>query len=242
MTAEYFDQIEQFLNGELSKDDLQGLLPDIRPEQLDKDIELLRNMRTAVEAAGLRDQLQNTLSKAETPPAKVRRLSTWKRGLSIAASLLLLLSLYWFWPNSTQEGGLYAKYEYVDPGLPVLMSQSEDYKLYDALSYYGEEDYATAIQKLSALQAEGISNDTISFYLGASQLYQGKIEAARTTLGPLSSISTPFKERSEWLLVLAALRGNDLAEVRTRVDAILAQESHIFYQQAENLLTDLNIQ
>lgn len=242
MTAEYFDQIEQFLNDELSRKELEDLLPEVDAKQLEKDISLLRNMRTAVEAAGLRDQLQEALPKVDAEPAKVRSLFSWKRGLSIAASIALLLSIYWFWPGSGEEGGLYAKYEYVDPGLPVLMSQSEDYDLYDALSYYSEEDYETAISKLSSLQAEGVRNDTISFYLGASQLYQGQIESAKTSLGPLSSTINPFQERAEWLLVLVALQEEDLTAVQSLAEAIRKKESHIFNEQAKNLLTDLKAQ
>lgn len=241
MTAAYFDQIEQFLDGELSKDELQELVPDMDPQQLERDIAQLRNMRTAVEVAGLRDQLKEVLPKAEAKPAKVRSLVSWRRALSLAASILLLLSIYWFWPGR-EEGGLYAKYEYVDPGLPVLMSQSDNYDLYDALSYYSEENYKTAISKLSALQSKGVTNDTISFYLGASQLYEGQVPAARENLTPLSTTANSFQERAEWLLVLAALKENDPATARSLVTSISEKEAHPFYKDAQSLLADLNAQ
>ncbi|MBX2875976.1 MAG: hypothetical protein KTR30_27895 [Saprospiraceae bacterium] len=238
MNGDQFEQIERFLDGEISRKELGETLSDFSPEALDTEITSIQNMRTAVEAAGLRDQLMATLPKASTQQPKVRRLIPWRQSLAIAASVLVLILAYFFWPNP-EEAGLYAKYEYVDPGLPVLMSQSDDHAMYDALTYYGEADYATAISKLSALQKEGVNNDTIAYYLGASYLYEEQTRAAMESLAGLTEGTGPFQARAEWLAILAALQVDDMNQVRSRLPAILADEAHPFHNDAQQLQTDL---
>jgi|GEM_PF-1109157 len=238
MNREYFDQIERFLDGEISRTDLETLFPNVAPVQLEADIAANKNMRTAIEAAGLRDQLTEILPKAAaettTKTTKIRRLIPWKQGLAIAASFLLLALVYLAWPTS-EAGSLYAKYEYIDPGLPVLMSQSDDHALYDALSYYSEADYKTAIIKFSGLQAQGISNDTITFYLGASYLYQKRAEYAAETLIQLTEDSGPFQDQAEWLLVLTALQQEDFDQVQILLRKVLQNTAHPFYNNAQRL-------
>lgn len=241
MNREYFDQIERFLDGEISRTDLEALFPNVTPVQLEADIATNRNMRTAIEAAGLRDQLTEILPSAATETAKIRRLFPWKQSLAIAASILVLAIVYFAWPT-TEAGGLYAKYEYIDPGLPVLMSQSDDHALYDALSYYSEEDYETAIVKLTGLQAQGVSNDTLTFYLGASYLYQKQAGSAAATLSELADTSGPFQNQAEWLLVLTALQQEDFDQAQAYLMKVLQSETHPFYNNAQRLLTELKDQ
>ena len=240
INSDQLEQIERFLDGEISKDTLAEALSDLSPEALETEIAAMRDMRTAVEAAGLRDQLTAVLPKVAPKPAKVRRLVSWRQGLAIAASVLVLIIAYVFWPGSSENGGLYAQYEYIDPGLPVLMSQSEQHAMYDALTYYSEEDYATAISKLSALQTQGINNDTISYYLGASYLYEKQASTAMENLAALTTEAGPFRARAEWLTLLAALQQEDLEQVRNLLPSILADETHPFHNKAQQLQADLS--
>lgn len=240
INSDQLEQIERFLDGEISKDTLAEALSDLSPEALEVEIATIRDMRTAIEAAGLRDQLTAVLPKVTPKPAKVRRLVSWRQRLAIAASVLVLILAYVFWPGSSDGGGLYAQYEYIDPGVPVLMSQSDDHAMYDALTYYSEEDYATAISKLAALQQQGLNNDTIAFYLGASYLYERQAEAALLSLADLTMEEGPFQARAEWLSVLAALQQEDIDEVRSLVSPIIADEAHPFHTNAKQLQADLS--
>lgn len=245
MNREYFDQIEQFLDGDISRADLEALFPNVAVAQLEADIATNKNMRTAIGAAGLRDQLNDILPKAAVnttaETTKIRRLIPWKQGLAVAASILLLAIVYFAWPTS-EAGGLYAKYEYIDPGLPVLMSQSDDHALYDALSYYSEEDYESTIVKLSDLQAQGISNDTITFYLGVSYLYQEQAGSAAEALSGLADASGPFQDRAEWLMVLTALQQENFDQVQSLLTKVLQDEAHPFYNNAQRLQDELEPQ
>ncbi len=233
------EQIEAFLDGAISKAELQQQADALGETDLDEKVEWFRNTQTAIEAAGLRNQLQDILPKPQHREARVVNLSSKRWVWAAAASVLLLVVGYW---GVTQfsSPGLYAEYEYVDPGLPVLMSQSDDYQLYDALTYYGEGNYAVAEQKLLEIKAQYPESDTLAYYLGASQLYQGKTGAAVQSLQKVAAANdSRFVQRAEWLLVLAALKEEDKARAKQLLQAILTTPDHEFRQKAQDLQKEL---
>jgi hypothetical protein len=237
MTAEVLEKIEEFLAGRIDREELQAVADRHEVTDLDAEIAWLRDSQVAIEAAGLRDQLRETLPAA--PRANVRRLRPRRLLLAIAASALVLVAAaLWLWRDDRPGGGLYADYEFVDPGLPVLMSQSDQYALYDALTYYGEGNYPVAIEKLRALQAAGAGSDTLQYYLGASLLYAGEPAAARTALDPVRTAPTSaFAKRAQWLWVLAALREGDRSLAAPVLEAIVADPQHPFRAEAQRLQT-----
>ena len=173
MKKEILEHIEAYLNGEIDRSELDKRADALSEEAIDEKIEWFRNSRTAIETVGLREQLQQVVSdsrQSETKSATIRSIR-WK--WAVAASILIVAIAY-IGINQLREPSLYAQYEYVDPGLPVLMSQSKDHLLYDAMTYYGEENYEVTIDKLRAIQDQYPGNDTISFYLGASLLYSDR--------------------------------------------------------------------
>lgn len=238
MTAELLEQIEAFLEGKITREELQKEADAEGVENLEMEIEWFRNSRTAVEAAGLRKQLDEILPQPLETTAKVRRLRPNRWILAAAASVLLVLAIYWGQRNSTPD--LYAQYEYVDPGLPVLMSQSDDHLLYDALTYYGEENYPVAAEKLQSIREQYAESDTLNYYLGASLLYQGETEQATPYLQQVSAKeNSRFRQRAEWLLVLAALRDKETDTAKARLENLLQTPGHEFFEQAQELQNTL---
>jgi len=241
MNTELMEYIEDYLEGRINREELDrkaGEMEEVK--DLDEKIQWFRDSQTAIEVAGLRDQLKGVLPKAEQKKTKVRRLRSIRTVLAAAASVLIIVVAYWGL-NRFQQPGLYSKYEYVDPGLPVLMSQSEQHQLYDALTYYGEGNYAVAEEKLSDIQAQFAGNDTLYYYLGASRLYQGKTEAARQTLQQvLQQEDSGFAERAEWLMVLSALKDKNREQAKALVQKILDNPEHEFFERAEQLQEELN--
>jgi len=240
MNAEFIEKIEDYLEGKISREELQQLADAEGVDNLEQEIQWLQDSQIAVEAAGLRDQLQAALPKAEAQQPKVRRLKPIRTVLAIAATLLLLVIAYFaFLQQDTPE--LYAKYEYVDPGLPVLMSQSEDHLFYDAMTYYSEGNYAVAEAKLQQIRDQYTGSDTLLYYLGASQLYQGEAQDAQQILQQVAATeSSSYSEKAEWLLVLSALRAANEAEAQRLVQQILDNPDHAFFAEAENLQEELN--
>lgn len=233
------ENIEAFLEGEISREALQKMADDAGIANLEEEIQWVKDSQVAIEAAGLRQQLKDTLPKAGKKEARVVRLRSIRRVLAVAASVLVIVVAYWGL-NRGGQSSLYANYEYVDPGLPVLMSQSKDHQLYDALSYYSEGDYSVAEEKLLQIQADYPNSDTLSYYLGASQLYQGKTQAAQSALQEVKNFNgSRFQQRADWLLVTAALKEKDLEKAAKLADEILNTSDHEFRDRAQDLLQDL---
>lgn len=240
MTAALIAKIEAFLEGRLSKEALQAEAEQEGVTQLDEEIKWFQDSQVAIGAAGLRDQLQEALSQPEEKKGIIRQLGPLRTGFAIAASILLLVVVYWG-TQSDNTTSLYATYEYVDPGLPVLMSQSDQHQLYDALSYYSEENYRVAAEKLGLLLEAGTKSDTISYYLGASLLYQGETEEAVPVLKTVSEDSaSPFHLRAQWLLVLAALKAEQLTEAQQLLPIIVENQTHPFFEKAKQLQLELS--
>jgi hypothetical protein len=238
MTAEFIENIEDFLNGKMDREDLEKIAKEQGISNLDEEIEWFKDSLSAIRAAGLRDQLKEILPKPQKE-AKIRRLGRNRWIIGIAASVLLIVIAYFGFVDGNNST-LYAKYEFVDPGLPVLMSQSEDFSLYDAMSYYGEGNYTTAEEKLLQLEAASGANDTVSYYLGASQLYLGKAELAINALQQVADQEeSKFNQRAQWLIVLTALKSNELAEAQDLLETVLENPEHTFYEDAQELQKEL---
>ncbi|UZR99191.1 hypothetical protein [Chondrinema litorale] len=251
MKTELIALIEAFLDGEINFETLEQKAQELEVEKtsLQENIEWVKNARLAIEADGLRKQLKSTLAtlelEREQTAAKTKvvnmTVSKWK-WTSAAAAIIVFLLAYWGM-NLETEPELYAKYEYLDPGLPVLMSQSDDHLLYDALTYYSEGNYEVAEEKLLNIQGKYAENDTLNYYLGASQLYLGKTVNANHSLGKvLAKTDSKYKDSAEWLSVLAELKDENTAEAVEKLKVILANENHKFIEEARSLQSDLNKQ
>jgi TolA-binding protein len=234
------EKIEAFLEGEISREELQKMAEEAGIANLDEEIQWFQDSRVAIASAGLRRQLKEVLPQPAKKETRVVRLRSIRRVLAVAASVLVIVVAYWGL-NRSGQSSLYADYEYVDPGLPVLMSQSKDHQLYDALSYYSEGNYSVAEEKLQQIQADYPNSDTLAYYLGASLLYQGKTEAAKAPLEEVSTFeNSRFRQRADWLLVMAALKEKNLEEAGTLVELILNTPGHEFTDRAQALQQDLD--
>lgn len=239
MKPELLEKIEAFLDGAITRSQLDEAAGDTKGEVLEEQIQWFRNARTAIEAVGLKEQLKEALPKVQQPEAKVRRLGTARWIMGIAASILVLVVAFWVF-NQDSTPALYAEYEYIDPGLPVLMSQSEEHLLYDAFTYYGEGNYSASAEKFRLLLEEYNGSDTVSFYLAASLLYEGQSQEARTVFEELlKNPESEYYQRTEWMLVLTALRDDKQEEASSMLSPILQQASHPFFDQATALEADL---
>lgn len=245
MKSEWIEKIETYIQGEISRQALEDYATAEQIEDLEEKISWVRNVGIAIEADGLRTQVKQLLAEdkgqQQTPvETKVFRLTSTRWIVGIAASVLLLIGAFWIFTADRGTNQLYAAYEYIDPGLPVVMSSTDDYELFDALTYYGEENYKVTIEKLIAMQLKGRESDTISYYLGASQLYNGDPRTARKTLEKVvKSSASKFTEKAEWLIVMCALRENNITLAKGQLNRILDHPEHEFYSIAQKLKNEL---
>ncbi|MCI4667862.1 MAG: hypothetical protein MRZ79_06850 [Bacteroidia bacterium] len=239
MEAELIAYIEDYLDGKSSKEELEKQAAQFEVEDLEKEIEWVRDSRLAIEMAGLREELKGIDFSATEEKKKIRSMKLWRPLMAIAAAFLLLLVVYLGIQPSENENQLYAQYEYKVPGLPMLMSQSENYLLYDALTYYGEENYAEAARRLTDIQTQFVDNDTLLFYLGASLQYEGRVEDARKPLEKLGQMPSSFGEQADWLLVLGSIKEDDIELAQKYLKPILENKDHAFHTQAMKLSQDV---
>lgn len=246
MNVDHIQKIDEYIQGEITYDELSAYAQAHGLEDLEEKIEWVRRAGIAVEAHGVRDQIQQIMSRADEAGAskqtgRVISMKPPKWIIGIAASALLVLAGYLVFFGENQYDKQFAAYEYVDPGLPVVMSQSDNYALYDALSYFGEENYKVSIEKLSGMQAEGTDTDTISFYLGASLLYEDQPQSAQSELQKvIDTPSSKFTEKAEWLLVMCALKSEDVESAKSQLNSIVSDPDHTFHERAKELLDQLN--
>ena len=160
--------------------------------------------------------------------------------MSVAAGFLLLVFFYVIYLQMEGTPNLYADFEYTDPGIPIQMSQSPDFALLNALTFYNEGNYEETIAQLQALEPTVAPNDTIRYFLGASFLYQGQTTEARNYFTNLAGTDNErFGPRAEWLMALSYLQDNDIENTRTSLTPILENPEHPFFESAQALLNVL---
>ena len=235
MNAFWIEQVEAYLEGQISRADLQAIAEREGIEDVEQEIAWLRDSQLAIEAVGLKEQLDHILPKAAAREPQVRSLRLSRTLLAVAAGILVLVIAF-FAINQETAPDLYAEYEYLDPGPPVLMSQSEEHLFYDAMTYYGEENYSVAATKLQGLLQASPNNDTIAYYLGASQLYLNQAADAQISLQQVVTDSTSeFQSKAQWLQVLCALRMDQFDAVQQKLTPILTNPEHPFFARASQL-------
>jgi hypothetical protein len=239
MKTELIEKIEEYIQGHLSYAELSAFAAFENVDDLDEKIEWLKNIKTAVGVDGLRTQLQQLLSedkKTERSKSRTIIMKPARWAIGIAASVLIVVVGYWSMMQHNGKNSDWKNFSFIDPGLPVTMSQTDNYALYDALTYYGEENYKTTIEKLEELQLLGITSDTISYYLGASQYYNGEYQQAASTLLEIAdNESSYFQDRAQWLLVFCDLEREQFSEAKIKLQTILNDADHMFYEKAEKL-------
>lgn len=239
MRAAIIEKIEDYLNGDINLTDLRAYAEQQNVTDLEDKIAWVKDVALAVEAEGVKAQIGNLLADNKSQPAKVVTMPMSRWIIGLAASLMLVVTAYFgLKDQSPDDHQQYAQYEYNDPGLPVVMSQSSNYALYDALTYYGEQNYTTAVEKLLALPST--SSDTVAYYLGASYLYQEQYKKAIAQLPSVAkNSSSVFQEKAQWLLILSYLKGGDTQSAKVVLDEILSDSEHQFYQKAAKLQKEI---
>ncbi|WP_020532962.1 tetratricopeptide repeat protein [Flexithrix dorotheae] len=244
MNPQLIEKIEAYLDGGLTREQLESQVSEEERPTLDEEIAWLRKSKLAVEAIGLRQQLQDTLSdtsshQQETKVISIKPERSNRSWYWAAASLTLAVAAFiGLYFNS--QPNLYEAHLYQDPGLPILMSQSEKYELYDAMSYFSEGNYEMAVEKFRALEEASGSTDTITYYLGTSLLYQENTTEAFAYLSKIqNTTASSFKEKADWLLVLAYLKNEQPDQVKLGLKDILSDSKHAFYSQAQKLSQEI---
>lgn len=230
------EKIEAYLDGQLPREALESFAATAGVADLEREIEWVRDLRLAIEAEGVREQVARIAADPDTGNTAPEITPARWIPYAMAAALIVAAAIWWLLPDRYER--LYDRYAYVDAGIPVRMGQHDQYALYDAMTYFGEGDYREAARRFGQLAAgpDKAYNDTVYYFLGASELYSGAGAYGKEALEAVANDSdSPFRQRAEWLLVLGAVREKDPEAIRSRLTAIVADADHPFHDRAHHL-------
>ena len=200
-----FDRMERYILNELSAAERLEFEKEIDANpKLGKALREQEKLITAVKAEGLKADLDSIHSELYTANTNRNNKPLF---FSIAASIAVLIGFsFWFFGQEESQTELFAEYQYSDPGLPVPMSATDNYDFYDAMVYYKQEDYRTAISKWEKLLKDETQNDTLNYYVGASHFNLNEFDKAEPYLEKiLNSRESAFVCKAQFMLLLSNL-------------------------------------
>ncbi|WP_418638281.1 tetratricopeptide repeat protein [Winogradskyella sp.] len=175
ITQEEFEKIEAYLNNQLSSAELVAFEKSLKTDtDFKTKVDDIKTVLLGIETQALKEQLNvfhdeiaKTPSNTQAKNTKIHTIN-WKR-LLVAAALIIAAGSIWILKDNSNEH-LYVKYFSPDPGLPTMMSSTDNYAFYDAMVNYKQGDYKTAISKWETLQKTKPNNDTLSYFIGVAYL------------------------------------------------------------------------
>ena len=215
--SEYISQEEQEMFEKFLLDQMDTNEKEQFKKKLDNDLKLSENfeqfkiMFRAVEEDGLRAKFETFHSeiKEEATTLKPARLFQ-KYNLIIAASVALLIvvgSAYLYLNITNSNKTLYKKYYSVDPGLPTVMGNNNNYDFYKAMVDYKQGKYDTAIKTWESLLTTKPQNDTLNYFLGAAYFASKNENRAVSFFETVSeNKQSYFYDDSQFYLGLIALK------------------------------------
>ena len=178
----------------------------------------------------LEKNIQTEQPIEQTSSAKVRPINrmVW---LAVAATLLLLMGLFWWNTSTTNSTELFAQHFKPYPNIiaPIVKSQTPSTTKYElAFQKYEQGKYQDAIVLL-----EKVNTEEGRFYLAISHLANENEKQAITLLDDLvKEPSNRFYEASQWYLALAYLKTDEVDKAADILDLIKEKPDHNFYKQA----------
>lgn len=207
------------------------------------EFEFQNQVKTAItlnERAALKAQLQ-ALENQETPTVQKQVQFNWKPWLVAASVVLVMFSVYQFWPQEKSMQELYAANFEVYPNViaPQVRGEREDALKFKAFEAYDAADYNNAIILFGELIELG-EWDYAYFYRGQAALSAQKTELALTDfLNHLETNQTAFVVEAHWFLALCYLNLNDKNKAIEHLTFVQDSDGNPFQNQAAELLSDL---
>lgn len=236
ISPEFLETIERYYNGLMTKDEKFAFEAELQQDaMLKQEVEGIKALLFSIEKQSLKEKMNEFHEDlpiqmvSETSTGKVRFFNF--RNIA-AAVILFVVGNYWFFSASSNEK-IYDNYFKPDPGLPTMMSTSDDYTFYDAMVNYKQGDYKTAISKWKKLEIKSPNNDTLVYFLGVAHLANNHIDEAISYLEKASATSNSvFMDDANYYLALAYLK----KDKKEQAIKLLKKST---FKNSENLLEQL---
>jgi len=218
ISQEQLETIERYINDRMSPEERLEFKTQLNSDSnLQAQFQETKSMILGIESAAIRNELDSfhedmvpvrmlDTSEEETTTSSRslgKRVISW----SIAASIILALGIFTFMDTDSPSEQLFAKHFTPDPGLPTVMSTTNEFSFYDAMVNYKQEKYTLAIEKWETLLPNKPANDTLNFYLGVSYLAEGNAARASDYLSETLKVdSSIFTDDALYFAALAEIK------------------------------------
>lgn len=255
MTSEKkYQLIERFLSGIMTDQEKQGFEKQLEEDpSLQQELDLHRQIETTLKGEKVH-QLRDVLKKVdknwqapEAPKEAIVKTFNFKKILSIAAAVLVLLVAYQFFSttkNASSEALFADNFQTYKMVLNQRTLSDTDNNSFDAklinqgISAYEEKNFALAAATFQKLQEQHNNIVAFQFYRASSELSLENTDIAIRLLEEISSKSGHlFVEQTQWYLALAYLQKEENEKARLQLQAI--PKGAYQYDAAQKILNAL---
>lgn len=213
ISQEAFELIERYLNNELEGQALTDFEEKLQNDQSFREqVEDVRTISAGIERAVLKENMESFHSEMppETPVININRRKLFLKIAVAACFIFGFVLMFNYYQNDPNEK-LYQAYYTPDPGLPTVMGSSNEYDFNEAMVDYKRENYASAIQKWSALYEDSPGNDTLNYFLGMAFMASDEVDKAVPFLESVSTeTESEFYEDALYYTGLYHLKKNNI--------------------------------
>ena len=218
----------------LSSQDEERILRAFAQKKTAEDLKARYAKKLAEEHGVVRQPITSTTTPPPAAPRQARIVTFPWRMLSIAASLLLLISLwYLFQPDPPQHYSQIVTEELDSKPFPGLVQRSVGIDSIDRvipfINAYEKSDFARAVVRGEGLQERYGLASSYEYYLGLSYLYTRAYDKALPTLRHAlrameAEGNSELEEECRWYYVIALLKFDRVAEARQELAKVEAQD------------------
>ncbi|PRY89865.1 tetratricopeptide repeat protein [Mongoliibacter ruber] len=214
---EEFERIEQYIFGNISAEESDAFELEMESDNdLRKKYLEVKTIISGLEEAALREDLEIFHKEMEAPTQRIttnRSINYWPWAAAAAIFLCIVAAVWTIYPPTPSHERLFAQFYQEDPGLITAMSSASNYEFDRAMVDYKSGKYEEAIVRWEKLIQNNPENDTLQYFLGASNLALKKADPAIFYLNSfVSKEESAFYEDATWYLALAYLLGGKVDE------------------------------
>ena len=213
ISQELLETIERYLNSTMEQEE-RSLFEKklLTNDELKQQVQDVKIMIFGIENSVLKDKLNEFHDDLLKSNYSLKNKKNSFTKYAIAASVVILIGFggWWLINPKTNNEKLFAKYFKPDPGLATTMSNTINFKFYDAMVNYKHGDYNIAIEKWEALLQSKPKNDTLNYFLGVTHLANNNTLNSIEYLDKATEINNSiFKNETLYYLGLAYLKNNN---------------------------------
>lgn len=236
MEEGYIKRVEAYINRKLNEDERRRFEADLKNDQALRIIFDEYTLAMAVIDQQVENDLRSKFQtwRADNQPDKSRMLVVF---MSIAASLLLLITVYFFISSpSVNKGAQLALDVYTLPKSSGSTMGESDRHLSLGRQAYDNKEFQQAIAEWSAIEAP---TPEVTYYLAHSYFNVKEYDQAALLFQRLASGSSVYNFPSDWYLVLSYMALDDREKGIQQLEKIINDKDHPYHLEAQQLKTKL---